>query len=122
MENKEFSLKLESRTKQFSIGIIKLSASLPGSSEFKVTKNQLTKYGTSIGANYRETNRSSSKADFINKIRICEAEASETVYWLEIIEELNQVNANKLIPVLKEAREILALFTSISKKAKTLKT
>ena len=52
-------------------------------------KYQLTKSGTSIGTNYREANRSRSKADFANKIKICENEASETVYWLEIITDLN---------------------------------
>ena len=49
-------------------------------------RNQLTKAGTSIGANYREANRARSKADFRNKISICEGEASETKYWLEIME------------------------------------
>jgi four helix bundle protein len=39
------------------------------------------------GANYREANRSRSKADFKSKIRICESEASETQYWLEVIVE-----------------------------------
>ena len=54
-------------------------------------KTQLTKAGTSIGANYREANRSRSKADFRNKIEICESEASETEYWLEIILDLKWV-------------------------------
>jgi len=58
---------------------------IPLSQESKVIKNQLTKSGTSMGANYREANRSRSKADFKSKIRICESEVSETQYWLEII-------------------------------------
>ena len=56
MENKEFSKKLQARTKAFAIRIIKLSASLPDSVEGKIVRNQLTKAGTSIGANYREAN------------------------------------------------------------------
>ncbi len=88
MDNKDFSKQLENRTKKFAISIIESSISLPNSSESKVIKNQLTKSGTSIGANYRESNRSRSKADFTNKIKICESEASETVYWLEIITDL----------------------------------
>jgi hypothetical protein len=36
MNNKEFSKKLEERTKRFAISIIKLSASLPGTVEGKV--------------------------------------------------------------------------------------
>jgi four helix bundle protein len=118
MDNKEFSKQLEIRTKKFAISIIKLSASLPNTPESKVVKYQVSKSGTSIGANYREANRSRSKADFTNKIRICESEASETVYWLEIITDLNQVGSEKIQLILAEANEILAIFTSIGKKLK----
>jgi four helix bundle protein len=78
LTNKEFSKNLEKRTLNFGIAIISLSVSLPNTPEGRVIKNQITKSGTSIGANYREANRARSKADFINKIKICESEASET--------------------------------------------
>lgn len=115
MNNKEFGEKLEQRTKEFAIRIIKLSVNLPSSPEGRVIRNQLTKSGTSVGANYREANRARSKADFKNKIKICESEASETVYWLEIIDNLNWVEAEELQLIIKEASEILAIFTSIGK-------
>lgn len=116
MENKEFGRLLEIRTKRFAISIIKLSTSLPNTSESNVIKNQITKSGTSVGANYREANRSRSKADFTNKIRICESEASETMYWLEIINELFLIDSNKLKIIITEADELIAIFTSISSK------
>jgi four helix bundle protein len=50
MDNKEFSKKLETRTKAFAIWIIRLSATLPNTLEGKIVRNQLTKAGTSIGA------------------------------------------------------------------------
>jgi len=89
MENKEYSKQLEIRTKKFAISIIKLSISLPNNTESKVIRSQITKSGTNIGVNYREANRARSKADFLNKIKICESEASETVYWLELINDLD---------------------------------
>jgi four helix bundle protein len=119
MENKEFSKQLEIRTRKFAISIICLSGSLPKTEEGKVVRNQITKSGTSIGANYREANRSKSKADFINKIKICESEASETVYWLELIIELNWGSFEKTKLIFKEADELLAIFTSIGIKLKT---
>ena len=61
---KEFAKKLELRTVKFAIEIINLSASLPKTTETLIIRNQLTKSGTSIGANYREANRSRSKKDF----------------------------------------------------------
>ncbi|MDD7887298.1 four helix bundle protein [Flavivirga sp. 57AJ16] len=116
MDNKEFAKKLENRTRTFGISIIKLSSSLPNSIEGKVLRNQITKSGTSIGANYREANRSRSKRDFKNKIKISESEASETAYWLEIIKDMEWVSTEKLNSILNETKELLALFTSISNK------
>ena len=118
MENKEFARKLEIRTKQFAIRIIRLSASLPNTQEGRVVRNQLTKSGTSIGANYREANRARSKADFYNKIQICESESSETAYWLEIVIDMNWVESKEAILMLTEANELLAIFTSVSNSLK----
>jgi len=70
MQNKEFSKKHEQRTRQFALKIIKLSCSFPDYPEGRVIRHQITKSGTSIGANYREANRARSKADFANKIKI----------------------------------------------------
>jgi len=89
---------------------------LPNTAEGKVVKTQLTKCGTSIGANYREANRSRSKADFQNKISICESEASETQYWMELIKETKWIPWERLEPDYKECGELLAIFTSIGKK------
>ena len=67
VDNKEFAAVLEKRTCEFAVRIIHLSSKLPNTSEGKVIRNQITKSGTSIGANYREANRSRSKADFKKK-------------------------------------------------------
>ena len=66
MNNKEFGKSLEKRTKVLAVKIIKLSVSLPESVESRVIRNQLTKSGSSIGANYFEANKSRSKRDFLN--------------------------------------------------------
>jgi len=115
VNNKEFSESLEERTRQFAVTIIKLSASLPNTPEASVIRNQITKSGTSIGANYREANRARSKADFKNKIKISESEASETYYWLEIIRDANFISKEKVMSVFRECGELLAIFTSIGK-------
>jgi four helix bundle protein len=118
MDNKEFSRQLEERTKKFAISIIKLSVLLPNTPEGRTIRTQITKSGTSIGANYREANRSRSKADFTNKIKICESESSETIYWIEIITDMNWINTQKTEVIVSEANEILAIFTTIGKKLK----
>lgn len=115
MDCKQFAKELEKRTRLFAVMIIKLSMGLPKYPESMVVRNQITKSGSSIGANYRESNRSRSRADFKNKIRICEGEASETQYWLEIIVETGWLTWDKVKPAYKECSELLALFTAIGK-------
>jgi len=51
MDNKEFSKELERRTIKFAVKIIRLSATLPNTPEGRVVRNQITKAGTSVGAN-----------------------------------------------------------------------
>ena len=115
MDNKEFSKILEQRTRKFAVRIIKLSTTLPHTAEGMVIRNQIAKSGTSIGANYREANRARSRADFKNKIKICESEASETQYWLEVIDEAKWLSWEKVKSEYEECSELLAIFTSIGK-------
>jgi len=112
MNNKEFARKLEERTRNFAVQIIKLSTKLPNSSEGRVIRTQLTKAGTSIGANYREANRSRSKADFKNKMRICEGECSETQYWLEVLVDAGMLASKDTKTVYDKCSELPAIFTS----------
>ena len=119
MNNKNFGFYLENRTKKFAIMIIKLSSSLPNSTECRIIKNQLVKSGTSVGANYREANTSRSRADFVNRIKICQAETNETIYWLELIKEIDNGNNESSVEILKEAKELFAIFTSIIGKMRT---
>ena len=112
---KKFAEELEKRTKQFAIDSIRLSMTLPNTPEGRTIRNQLTKAGTSVGANYREANRSRSKKDFRNKIAICESEASETQYWLQVIAGVGWKSWDKLQPDYDECSELLAIFTSIGK-------
>ncbi len=112
-KKKKFAKELEERTKKFAISIIKLSSKLPDTVEGRVIRNQLTKSGTSVGANYREANRARSRADFRNKIKICESETSECQYWLEIIIKTGWLKPEEMKHEYEESGELLAIFTSI---------
>jgi four helix bundle protein len=68
----------------------------------------------------REANQSRSKKDFRNKIAICESEASETQYWLQVIagvgwKSWDEKSWDELQPDYDECSELLAIFTSIGK-------
>ena len=119
MDNQEFAKVLEDRTLNFAISVVRLSGTLPNSPESRTIRNQITKSGTSIGANYREANRARSKADFYNRIKICQAEASETEYWLDIIRELEWEDYNVIKNLRSECKEFIGIFTSITGKLKS---
>src|SRR5437588_8631939 len=109
---------LEQRTKQFSLSVIKFSSSLPRTREADTLGRQLLRSATSIGANYREANRSVSRADFANKIGTVQKEAAETQYWLELLIDSTLARTEDAQELLKESSELLAIFASIGKKLK----
>jgi four helix bundle protein len=118
MDNREFGKELERRTRKFGVRIIQLSTKLPRTLEASIIRAQLTKSGTSIGANYREANRARSRADFKNRVKICESEASETQYWLEIVVESGWLTWEQIQQEYEECGQLLAIFASIGKRCK----
>ncbi len=108
---------LEKRTKKFALEVIRFVADLPNNKITNVLGYQLLKCGTSIGANYRESNRAQSRKDFIHKIAVVEKEASETQYWLELFDALHMGDPEIRSWLLQESGELLAIFTSTGKTA-----
>lgn len=70
------------------------------------------KSGTSVGANYRAACRARSKAEFSAKLGICDEEADESAFWLELIHEAHLLPYSRIKDLLKEAAELTAIFTS----------
>jgi four helix bundle protein len=116
--NRSMKKELESRTKKFALRVIKLVNALPRSRVANVLANQILRSGTSIGANYREANRAQSREDFIHKIAVCEKEADETEYWLELLVEAKLIKQSMLDPLIAECRELLAIFVTSGRTAK----
>ena len=103
---------LKRRSKALAIGIIQMVEKLPRSQASDIIGRQLIKAGTSTAANYRAACRARSKPDFINKLGIVEEEADETMFWLELIQEMEMAEASVVQPLWQEAKELLAIFTS----------
>ncbi|MGZ3765459.1 MAG: four helix bundle protein [Mucilaginibacter sp.] len=112
-------IELKSRTQKFAVKIIKFIESLPNGRAHNVLSNQLLRSSTSVGANYRSACKGKSSADFINKITICEEEADESIYWLDLMQESGLIqDISILSPLKQEATELTAIFTAIGKTAK----
>jgi four helix bundle protein len=109
---------LEGRTREFAVRVVRLTRSFPKTVDGIEVGRQLLRAGTSIGANYREANRAESRDDFIHKVGVAEKEASETVYWLEICVEAPLGHPEEVRALLKESGELLAIVSTIGRKAK----
>jgi len=109
---------LRVRTKRFAILVVRFYSNLPKSTEAQVMGKQVLRSGTSVGANYREACRARSKAEFVAKVGDCLKELDESSYWFELLEETGTVASASLEPLQKECNELLAIFTTISKKCK----
>ena len=106
------------KSKAFAIRIVKLSKFLNDSKKEFVLSKQIIKSGTSIGANVKEAIRGQSKADFYAKMNIALKEASETEYWLEILNETDYID-NKLFESLySDCQELIKILMSITKTQK----
>jgi four helix bundle protein len=111
---------LRLRTKSFALRVIRMYSKLPKQDTIaQVLGKQVLRSGTSVGANYREASRSRSKAEFVSKIGDSLKEIAETEYWLELLTESGCLPQAKLADLLDETRQLIAIFTTIDKNAKT---
>lgn len=105
MDEKEF----KDRTKKLALNVIQLVEELPPGRTTNVISRQLVRSATSVGANYRAACRGKSKADVISKLSIVEEEADESVYWLELLIESDNVPEERVRELLNESNEIVAM-------------
>jgi four helix bundle protein len=109
---------LKERTIRFSLRIMNLVENLPSGKAMGIISGQILRSATSVGSNYRAARRGKSTRDFINKLKIVEEETDETIYWLELILQSGKVKPEKLVPLLTEANELLAIFVASIKTAR----
>ena len=106
------------KTKVFALRIIKLYRYLREEKNEYVLSTQILKSGTSIGANVKEATRGQSKPDFFAKMNIALKEASETEYWLELLEGSGYIDGATYLEMDRACQEIIKLLVSITKKQK----
>ncbi len=97
------------RTKKFALRVIKMVESLPNDRGADVLGKQLLRSATSVASNYRAACRAKSKADMIHKLSIVEEEADESLLWMELLVESDQIKVSRLSALMTEGSEILAM-------------
>jgi four helix bundle protein len=68
---------------------------------------------TSIGANLVEAQSGESRRDFLHKCSIAQKEARESKYWLTLLHKSNTVSPARLLPLLDETNQLIAILARI---------
>lgn len=109
---------LLSKSKQFTLQIIKVCNQIKSEKKEIVITNQLIRSGTSIGANIREAFYGHSKADFIAKLQIALKECSESEYWIELLLESGYYDDNTFLQNCVEIKRMLIASINTAKNNK----
>jgi len=112
------SEELKQRTKVFAHRCVKLSMALPETYLGNHIRGQLIRCATSVASNYRAACIAQSKASFISKLSIVLEEIDESYFWLEFIIDEGLLKRELVVPLLKEANELTAIFISSRKTAR----
>ena len=105
-------------SKHFALRIIKLYKYLLTEKKEYIMSKQVYRAGTSIGANIAESKNAQSKADFISKLSIALKEASETEYWLELLNDSETISEKEFKSLSQDLNVIIGTLIKIIKKTK----
>ena len=103
-------------SKSFALRVIKLYKYLLEERHEYIMSKQVYRSGTSIGANIAESRNAQSKADFINKLSIALKEADETMYWLELLHESENIDNKQFESMSNDLNIIIGTLIKIIKK------
>ena len=100
---------IKNRTKKFASDCWHLCSKFPVTREYNAYCNQLIRCSSSVGANYRAACRAKSEADFLNKLKIVEEEADESMYFIELLLGVSNIETGEMKRLHAEANEILSI-------------
>ncbi len=108
-----FKQQFKKRCFEFSFAVLKLSQGLRKKQLNWILIDQLVRSATSIGANIVEGGNSVSKKEFINYFQIALKSASETLYWLALLREVNIDSKKEIETLIQECTELKKLISTI---------
>ena len=110
---------MRARTKRFAHACVRTAAKLSGDPLRSHIRGQLIRCATSVAANYRAACLAQSKAGFSTKISIVLEEADESVFWIEFAMDESILADETTHSLLKEAKELAAIFFATRRTAKS---
>jgi four helix bundle protein len=116
VENKKFDL--EDRLVKFACLCLDVCDQLPNTKTGQNLEFQLSKSSTASALIYGEAQAAESQSDFIHKMKLVLKEIRESRINLRIIIEKPILQNDKVLPVYKEANELMAIFLKSVETAK----
>jgi four helix bundle protein len=110
--NSKFKSDLLDRCYKFSLITINLCDDLPKKRSAWIIADQLIRSATSIGANITEGKAASSRLELKKFYEIALKSANESLYWLNLLNDLNLVAKQKILQILKENNEICCMLAA----------
>ena len=108
MDERRFDL--EDRLIDFALRIDDIVESLPNTKLGNHIGNQLIRCGTAPALNYGEAQSAESTADFIHKLKIILKEIRESRICLKIIQRKPLLKPERLLGIIQENNELIAIF------------
>lgn len=115
MKNQKPKKEFKFRLYRYVIRLIKFLVQLPNDPVIREIKSQLTRSGTSMGANYFEAKGASSKKDYINYYAISLKSTNESLFWLSVLKDSGLVPEElkeECKYLINETKEIGNIFAS----------
>ncbi|MBS1817981.1 MAG: four helix bundle protein [Acidobacteria bacterium] len=110
---------LRERTFEFACRIVRLCRRLSQTPNVqRQISAQLLRAGTSVGANLKEAKSAHTRKEFSCKLALVLREAREASYWLRLIQATGLVNEAQIRGLVREADELVAIFTVAARKSK----
>lgn len=109
---------LDERLLAYGATIIKLVEFLPSTIAGRRIGDQLSRSGTSVGANFEEAQGTESKNDFAHNLQITLKELRESNYWLGLLAKTEMLPQETLVLVIDESAQLKAI---LSKSIATVK-
>lgn len=106
---------LSDRLKAFAYRVVAVCGALPKTKISAVIENQLLRSAFSAAANYRAACKAISRKAFISKLSIAFEESDESLFWIEVIQELKLLPVEKLSAIIQEATELASILAASRK-------
>lgn len=109
---------VQEKSYQFALRIVKLYKFLVAEKTEYVLSKQVSRSGTSIGANVEEAIGAQTRKDFFMKMTIAYKEARETHYWIRLLRDSDFLAPKRADSILADCDELLKIIGSIQKTIK----